>query len=149
MDKDEDATPGECQVRDYYAASLASVRPREVVVRREQRYNGSRLRADLRTVDEVDVLREWEFKLRADYRALGQILQYVALARRAENFRAIRGVIAAFEFSEELVLANEILNLNLELVHIPQWMRLAGGVRVATAPAKGIRIPFTKLHHRK
>ena len=94
----------------------------------------SATRADMRTVDRENVLREWEFKLYADYRALGQIIQYVALARLAENFRVIRGVIAAFEFSPELPKVVEVANLSIELVVIPDWMRGAGGV-VRTSPA--------------
>lgn len=140
---------GECRVRDFYAEHIAKIRPKDRLVRREQRYDGSRLRADMRTVNEANILNEWEFKLYADYKALGQILQYVALARETENFRPIRGVIAAFEFSPELVRANEILNLNLDLVIIPDWMRAAGGVVQRETSTKLIettpRIPMITL----
>jgi hypothetical protein len=118
----------EIRVRDYYAESLRRVRPNEHFAAREQRYQGSALRADMRTVCQQNILYEWEFKIHADYRALGQILAYVALARRELNFRPVRGKIAAFSFSEEVVLANELLNLGLELVTIPDWMRFAGGL---------------------
>ncbi len=131
----------ECRVRDEYARSLANYRNNEILARTEQRYVGTLLRADMRTVDTFDVIREWEFKINADYRALGQILQYVALARRAELFRPIRGVIAAFEFTPELRLANEVMNLNLELVLLPSWLRTSGYLNEevgVTLP----RIPF-------
>ena len=138
----KDMFEGECRVRDYYATQLESERPGEILVRREQRYPGCGLRADMRTVDTDDVLREWEFKIFADYHALGQILQYVALARTTEGFRPIRGVIAAFTFSDELVLANEVLNLNLELVTIPMWMAQAGGVPARVRQEATVQIPF-------
>ena len=72
----------ECRIRDCYADHLATLRPCEVVSKREVRYAASLVRADLRTLDESGVLREWEFKLCADYSALGQILCYTALAKR-------------------------------------------------------------------
>ncbi len=76
----------ECRIRDFYTQHLSSERPNELRVSTEQGYSGSLLRADLRTVDKNNLLREWEFKIWADYRALGQILTYVALARHRENF---------------------------------------------------------------
>lgn len=130
---------GECRVRDYYAKHLDVVRKGELLVRREQGYPTSATRADMRTVDPSNVLREWEFKLYADYRALGQILQYVALAKLAEDFRTIRGVIAAFEFSPELPKVVEVANLNIELVRIPDWMRGAGGVVRTIASDRDVR----------
>jgi hypothetical protein len=128
-DRSIPTTAGECRVRDYYAEQLRHQRPDERVLKTEVYYATSNLRADMRTIDKNNVIREWEFKLYADYRALGQILQYVAIARHEDNFeKSIRGVIAAFEFSPELKRANEICNLNLELVVLPTWMKAAGGV---------------------
>jgi hypothetical protein len=136
----------ECRVRDYFAQHVPYVRPRERLVSREQRYDGSLVRADMRTVDEYNVLREWEFKLHADRDAIGQILQYVALARRQEDFRPIRPVIAAFTFTAEMICTVEVMNLNIELVTIPDWMRWAGGLppRAATPPVL-MRIPRLDL----
>ncbi|QYY79484.1 PDDEXK family nuclease [Pseudomonas germanica] len=130
----------ECRVRDEFSRSLSNYRPSEILARTEQRYWGTLLRADMRTVDTDDVIREWEFKINADYKALGQIIQYVALARKAESFRPIRGVIAAFTFTNELRIANEVMNLNLELVLLPSWLRRSGYLieEAAVLP----RIPF-------
>ena len=83
----------------------------------------------MRTIDDAGLLREWEFKIRADYRTLGQILLYVALARRERQFeRPIRGVIAAFTIPDELRIAAEVLNLSVEFVTIPPWMCAAGEI---------------------
>jgi hypothetical protein len=124
----------ECRIRDFYAQQIASQRPRERVIAREYHYRGARARADLRTVDEAQVLREWEFKIRADYRALGQVLVYIAMARHEVGFnRQVRGVIAAFEVPSDLRLAIETLNLNIEFVTLPSWMAGAGEVPVTAA----------------
>ncbi|HYH79474.1 MAG TPA: hypothetical protein VEX86_06745 [Longimicrobium sp.] len=133
---EHDPLAHERQVRDWYAQHLQEVRPHEQLVRTEARFIDSRVRADMRTVDRDDVIREWEFKLVADYAALGQILTYVALARKQYGFeRKIRGVIAAFEFSPEFLLVVEVMNLGLELLHIPHWMRNAGfAMNIADPP---------------
>ena len=102
-------------------------------------------RADMRTVDHGQTLREWEFKIEADYSSLGQALVYVALARRASNFeRPVRGVVAAFSFPDHIAYANEAMNLGLELVEIPPWLRQAGG-HLGGPPAEGVVIPSTDL----
>ncbi|NWC70365.1 hypothetical protein HX873_20920 [Pseudomonas sp. P7758] len=131
----------ECRVRDEFARGLQNHRAGELLARTEQRYKGTLLRADMRTVDKSDLIREWEFKINADYKALGQILQYVALARQAESFRPIRGVIAAFSFTPEIIIANEVMNLNLELVVIPGWLRRSGYINEYSA-ASLPRIPY-------
>jgi hypothetical protein len=95
----------------------------------------------MRTVDCNDLLREWEFKLHADYRALGQILIYVSYARQELGFRPVQGVIAAFTFLPELRRAVEIMNLNIELLTLPPWMRAAGGVPPDSGPVRLVRIP--------
>ena len=138
----------ECRVRDAYADGLSDHRLGEVLARTEQGYEGTLLRADMRTIDKSDLIREWEFKIFADYKALGQILQYVALARRAENFRPIRGVIAAFNFAPEMIVANEVMNLNLEFVVLPSWLRRSGFV--IGAPLQILpKIPFLPMDHVK
>ncbi|WP_449542703.1 hypothetical protein [Enterobacter ludwigii] len=142
---DEDNLANECRIRDYYAVNLGYFRPEEKLARCEQRYPNSLLRADMRTVNPQNTIREWEFKINADYKALGQILQYIALARENENSRVIRGVIAAFTFTPELRLANERMNLNLELVLLPTWMRGAGALPLKPAPLLGTRIPNLNL----
>jgi len=127
----------ECRVRDYYAAHLKQHRPSELLVARENSYAGSAVRADMRTIDRNNVTRLWEFKIRASYEALGQILVYVAMARRAEgNNQLIRGVIAGFEFQPEIVDTVERLNLGIELVTLSPVLALAGGVPTGpTLPA--------------
>jgi hypothetical protein len=99
-------------VRDYYASELAQHRPGELLVARENSYDGTTVRADMRTIDRSNITRLWEFKISASYEALGQILVYVAMARRAEEIAGsdslIRGVIAAFDFQPVLLHAGSI-----------------------------------------
>ena len=126
----------EGRIRDYYAAELEQHRPGELLVARENSYAGTAVRADMRTIDRSNVIRLWEFKLRAGHEALGQILIYLAMARRAEGYdQPIRGVIAAFEFMPELIDAVERMNLGLELVRLPRILALAGGVPAGPAVA--------------
>lgn len=136
----------EILVRDRYAITLAQLRPAERLVRCEPGYVASKMRADMRTVDTGNVLREWEFKLFASHRALGQIMTYLALARSELALRPVRGVIAAFEFSSELVLVNERMNLNLELVTIPEWMRAVGGLPPRTPLVPVVPIPKLPIY---
>jgi hypothetical protein len=116
----------ECRIRNAFAGDFRTQRPSERVLSRETRYKATALRADLRSVDRSGLIREWEFKIDADHYVLGQILTYVAHARRELNFRPVRGVIAAFTFSEELRMAIEVMNLNIELVLVPPWLRRGG-----------------------
>ena len=118
----------ECHVRDAYAHNLPTLRPDERLVKRELRYVSAGRRIDMRTVDRLGTLRDWEFKISADHRTLGQVLIYLSHARRELGFRPIRGVIAAFEIPEELRIAVEVMSLNIEFVTIPSWMRCAGFV---------------------
>lgn len=119
----------ESRIRDYYAAELEQHRPDELLIARENSYAGTAVRADMRTIDRRNIIRLWEFKIRASYTALGQILVYVAMARRAEGYEPpIRGVIAAFEFQREIIDAVERLNLGIELVSLPPVLALAGGL---------------------
>jgi hypothetical protein len=118
----------ECLVRDVFAEHLSALRPDERLIKKELRYSTAARRIDMRTIDRLGTLREWEFKIFADHRTLGQILIYLAHARRELGFRPIRGVIAAFVIPEELQLAVEVMSLNIEFVTIPAWMRAAGFV---------------------
>jgi hypothetical protein len=132
----------ESRIRDYYAAELGQHRPGELLVARENSYAGTAVRADMRTIDRRNVIRLWEFKLRASYDALGQILVYVAMARRAEGYsQPIRGVIAAFTFQPELVDTIERMNLGIELVWLPPVLALAGGIPSGPAVAAIPAIP--------
>ena len=119
----------ECRIRDFYAKHFNNERSDELLVATEHSFSDGSTRADMVTIDKSELIRIWEFKIKADFDALGQILSYVALAKRKFNFeRSVRGVIAAFEFRPEIPLAIEILNLNIEQVIIPAWMRQAGSI---------------------
>ncbi len=131
----------ECKIRDCFRDNLNELRPNERLVATEPTYRRTKVRADLRTVDHLGVLREWEFKLHACYSALGQVLTYVSHARVEKNFeRNIRGVIAAFSFREDLEQTVRVMNLGIELVTIPAWMA-KGGLSLKQSPAEFIHIP--------
>jgi hypothetical protein len=132
----------ECHIRDCYAAQLAALRPNELLSQREVSHQKSKVRADLRTVNKQDVIFEWEFKIRADYSSIGQILVYVAQAKTDFGFeRTVRPVIAAFDFPEEIKLAVHVNNLGIEMVVLPLWMRNAGFVPSLTSSPPKIIIP--------
>jgi len=118
----------ECAIRDYYASNLTALRGgQENLVGTEIVHNQSQLRADMRTVDASEVIREWEFKIIADYSALGQILVYTAALKMQYGFqRDIRGVIAALQIPAEISQAVRVGALNIELVLIPSWIYNAG-----------------------
>lgn len=141
--RDDETYAHECRIRDAFAEHLHELRPAERLVDTEVRYDVPGARADMRTVDDRQTVREWEFKIEADYSSLGQALVYVALARRAYGFgRSVRGVVAAFSFPAHIAYANEAMNLGLELVEIPAWMRQAGGY-LGGPPTPGVAIPST------
>lgn len=122
----------ECLIRDTYAARMEHEKPDQIVIGREAKYSNSNLRVDLQTVDKNNLYREWEFKLYADYKALGQVLVYVSEAKMESNFeKDIIGVIAAFEFQPELISTIRMMNLAIELVEIPKWMAMAGKKRIS------------------
>jgi len=122
----------ECRIRDEFAKHLKQERPGELLLGKEHTYSEVAVRAirgDMKTLDEKNVLRIWEFKILAGYGGLGQILTYLAMARQVVGFkRTIRGVLAAFDFRPEITEAIEILNLGIDIVHIPPKYRLAGDV---------------------
>jgi RecB family endonuclease NucS len=130
----EDAFAHECQIRDMYAARLAEFRPHERLLKTENGFAGSRVRADMRTVDSSNCVYIWEFKLAASYDGLGQIQTYVALERQTSRFRRkVQGVLAAFSIQPEIRTAIDVLNLGIELVELPPKLRLAGGIPVVTS----------------
>jgi hypothetical protein len=123
----------ECRVRDLYAARLKEFRPQERLLKTENGFAGSRVRADMRTVDIRNELRIWEFKILASYEGLGQILTYLALERLATGFRRnVQGVLAAFSIQPEIRTAVDVLNLGIELVELPAKLSLAGGIPAIT-----------------
>ena len=134
----------ETQIRTAFSNGIASYRPDERVIGREMTYEQPGARVDLRTVDSQQVIREWEFKIKADYSALGQILVYIALARAEYgNRRIIRGVLAAFYFPERIRYTVEALNLGIEIYVIPPALRSAGNVPIDLAPDSiGSDFPF-------
>jgi RecB family endonuclease NucS len=124
----------ECRVRDLYAARLEEFRPQEKLLKTENGFVGSRVRADMRTVDSRNGLRIWEFKIEASYDGLGQILTYLALQRLTSGFRRrVQGVLAAFLIQPEIRTAIDVLNLGIELVELPSKLRLAGGIPAVTS----------------
>jgi RecB family endonuclease NucS len=138
----------ETHIRNAYSTNLSFYRPLEALIKREVSYSMAPVRADMRTVDQDDILREWEFKLTADYSALGQILTYVALARREYKFqRQVRGVIAAFQIPGLVRETIETMNLGIELVSIPYYLCAAGNVPLnmvsISLPPIGLFIPNT------
>lgn len=129
----------ECRIRDAYSQRLREFRPKERMLNTEHPYANGRLRADLRTIDDEGVRRIWEFKISAGYGALGQILTYLAQARKDALFEStVRGVLAAFHFHQEVWTTVEVLNLGIELVVIPEKLSMAGGV---LSPPTGFRAP--------
>lgn len=129
----------ECQIRDYYAKNFAEFRLDEQIIEREHKCGATAIRADLYSVDCQDIFREWEFKIHADYKALGQILTYVAMARKQSKFKkTIKGVIAAFNFQPEVIEAIEIMNLGIEIVQLPDWISGAG--KIPLNPTKNIEV---------
>jgi len=141
------ALPNEARVRSFYMEHLNSLHPEQRCVGIEVGYRNSSVRADARTVNKLNLRREWEFKIGADYSALGQILTYMATAKHDMNFkREIRGVIAAFSFRTDLVHTIEVLNPNVELVTIPNWVRYAGRVPMNLEASRPPSIPSKNKH---
>lgn len=136
----------ERMIRDHFAACLREERPGEVLLETESSPKGLAIRADMKTVDNKNIVRIWEFKIRASYEGLGQVLTYLAMARRDDFFqRHICGVLAAFEFQPEIVETIQILNLGIEVFHIPAKYRLAGD-NPASGPMAGLpTIPSANL----
>ncbi|MFG0217179.1 hypothetical protein ACFU8X_29410 [Brevibacillus porteri] len=135
----------ETLIRDAFARNLKKFKPDQLVLAKEANCSQSNLRVDLQTVDKNEVFREWEFKLYADYKALGQILTYMALAKKGSNFsRDIIGVIAAFEFQPELISTIRTLALAIEIVKLPPWLAKAGKVRLPASTTTS-HIDFKKL----
>ncbi|MFG2343995.1 hypothetical protein [Streptomyces phaeochromogenes] len=130
----------ECAIRDVYALRLPEFRPQEHLIRTEPTVNGSNLRADMKTVDVEDTLRIWEFKIHADYRSVGQVLTYLAMERLGSPERKVRAVLAAFDLSAEIVQANEILNLGIEMITLPPILKRAGEVPAAAVEID--QVPF-------
>ncbi|SER47463.1 hypothetical protein [Streptomyces qinglanensis] len=130
----------ECAIRDSYARRLVDFRPQERLVRTELMFPEVGLRADMKTVDTNNVLRVWEFKIQADYNGLGQVLTYLAMERKCSPGRQVRAVLAAFEFADSIIEANEILNLGIEMITLPSMLRRAGTVPSQVVDADNI--PF-------
>ena len=137
--------PRETDVRTFYMNNLKYLRPGEKCIGTELSYKSTSIRADARTIDDRNLIREWEFKIHADYNALGQILTYVATAKYETDFsREIRGVIAAFYFREDLRRTVEVMNLNVDLILIPSWLRIPGSKSKFSGNARQVKIPSPK-----
>lgn len=88
------------------------------------------------------MVRIWEFEIVASYEGLGQVLTYLALARKELNFaRSVRGVLAAFKIQHEIQAAIEVLNLGVELVFVHDKLRAASGVPWIAALPPVLQIP--------
>lgn len=123
----------ECLIRDAYADEIAWYRPNEREVSREALPGlTDSKRADLVTVEKAtNVLRIWEFKIRATPAAIGQVLTYLALCRRHYHYsRILRPVLAAIEFDPDVLYTIEALNLGIEAVTLPAAVVNAGKVSV-------------------
>ncbi len=127
----------EVRIQKAYAERLNDLRDGEELISSSHRFDCCDLIADMATVDQTNTIRIWEFKIRADYKSLGQIVTYLALERYeeviknwvpAQGPKRIVGVLAAFEFQPEIMLANVVMNLGIECVVIPPFLRNAGGV---------------------
>lgn len=136
----DDERAHECAIRNAYAERLPSLRRDEHLIEVEPTFDGTSLRADMKTVDSSNVLRIWEFKISADHRSLGQVLTYLAMERKNSPGRRVRAVLAAFEFAPEILEANELLNLGIEMVSIPPKLRLAGFAPVSQVQVTDIPI---------
>jgi hypothetical protein len=149
---DDENFEHECRIRDAYAANLAHERPRERLLSREHTYGAvsvRSIRGDMKTLAPNNALHIWEFKIKAGYSGLGQILVYVAMARKAVRFeKRVCGVLAAFSFQPEIPEAIELLNLGIETVEIPPKYRRAGGIlpsgMLTAAPNIPVKTPKTK-----
>ena len=142
----------EVRIQKAYAARLPELREGEVLIASSRRFDCCDLIADMATVDPANTIRIWEFKIRADYKSLGQIVTYLALARYEEvitkwvptqNPRRLVGVLAAFEFQPEIMLANVVMNLGIECVLIPPFLRSSGSVPSAVPKPHTPIIPRT------
>jgi len=129
----------ECKIRDAFSKDLATLRPKEKLLKNATRFAHTSLIADMSTTDEAGSIRVWEFKIIASYESLGQVLIYLAQKRLDHvvqnanqvvqgKIKDIRGVLAAFEFRPEVEIAVAILNLGVELVRIPRKYMAAGDV---------------------
>ena len=138
----------EVRIRDAYALRLHEYRPNEKLIDTEITDKKFKLRTDMRTVDKFNVLREWEFKIKADYSALGQVLVYAANLRKKHSFRKIiKPVIAAVEIPVEIRNAILYNCLDIELVKIPIEVHNAGKKilnRRKRNPLNKIKIPKEK-----
>ena len=135
----------ETRIRNAFASVLRDYRKDERLAKKEVTYKEAGARSDMRTVDRQNIIREWEFKIEADYSALGQILVYVALARKEfRHKRLVRGVLAAFSFPENLVYTVEAMNLGIELYTIPGHLQNAGNLG-ATLPEGPPQIPTSLI----
>ncbi|MGX9456543.1 hypothetical protein ACWU37_05680 [Photobacterium damselae subsp. damselae] len=109
----------ELEIRDNFATRLNEFRPDEKLINCEQPYSEVALRTDMQTVDRGNTIRIWEFKVTADYSAIGQLIVYLHLKRKETQFRRnVVGVLAATEFPSYIREAVIASGLNIELYTI-------------------------------
>ncbi|MBA6295971.1 hypothetical protein [Colwellia sp. MB02u-9] len=111
----------ETKIRDHYAANLDDLRPNERLIGCEVKTKKHNLSVDMQTVDHNNVLRLWEFKVVANYSAIGQLLVYIAQKKiELLGSKRVIGVIAAVDIPEFIVDAINMSDLHIELVKIPK-----------------------------
>ena len=119
----------ETEVRNIFASHFNDLRGGgEKLIGYENKCGDSFLRSDLRSILPDGTILEWEFKLEADYSALGQVLVYMSKVKSEYNFnRKVRGVIAALCIPEKIIEAVYKNGLDIELVTIPKWVLIETG----------------------
>lgn len=111
----------ETKIRDHYADNLGDLRKKEVLIGREVKTHNHNLSIDMLTVDHKNTIRVWEFKLTADYSAIGQLIVYMALKKQETGgTRRIKGVIAAVNIPDFISESINMSLLDIELVEIPK-----------------------------
>ncbi|WP_122046828.1 hypothetical protein [Vibrio atlanticus] len=109
----------EIEIRDNFASRLIEFRPDEKLISCEQPYSEVALRTDMQTIDKDNTIRIWEFKVTADYSAIGQLIVYLHLKRKETQFGSnVVGVLAATEIPSHIREAVIASGLNIELYTI-------------------------------
>ena len=117
----------ETKIRDEFFNNFnAFVKDTKETVNTKETKIGNR-RIDLISLKSDGEIRIWEFKKKADNSTIGQTLNYIALKRKQTSFkRKVSGVIAAFEFDDDLKTTVNIMSLPITLFELPDYLKKAG-----------------------